>query len=131
MLRLTLTLLLLAACGDDEPVLEPTPIGPPAGSTELQWGEQLCQSQGCFACHRIDGGPSIGPALNGIAGLNRTLDDGRTVMVDADYLRESITDPDAARVAGYEDTTMPTYDLAPAQMDALIGFLQSLSVMAR
>ncbi|MBO6939942.1 MAG: cytochrome c [Deltaproteobacteria bacterium] len=131
MFRLLLLIVLLAACGDDEPRPEPTPIGPPAGSTDLEWGEQLFQSQGCFACHRIDGGPSVGPALNGVAGESRTLPDGRTVVVDADYLREALTEPEAVRVPGYEGTVMPTYELAPAQLDALIGYLQSLSVMAR
>jgi len=132
MLRLALSIALLAACSDDDPPLEPTPIGPLAGSDELQWGEQLYQTHGCVACHRIDGGASVGPPLNAVAGLSRTLADGRTVVADADYLREALDSPSAAVVRGYEGAAMPTYEnLAPAEMEALIGYLQSLSVMAR
>ncbi len=124
-------LVLLAACGEPEPPPTPDPIGPPAGMDELQWGEHLYQTRGCLACHRIDSGESIGPPLDGLAGSQRTLADGERVVVDADYLRAAIAEPDATRAAGYPPGAMPAYAFEPAQMEALIAYLQSLSVLAR
>jgi cytochrome c oxidase subunit 2 len=128
MSRLLTMLVLLAACAEPEPPPEPAPLGPPAGMDELQWGEHLFETRACLACHRIDSGDSVGPALDGVAGRSRTLADGRTVTADADYLRAAIAEPDAAVVSGYPEGTMPAYALEPPEMEALIGYLQSLSV---
>lgn len=132
MLRLALLIALLAACGDEDPALEQGPVGPPAGFDQLQWGEQLYQTRGCVACHRIDSGAAVGPALNGIVGERRALPDGRSVIVDADYLQEALVAPSEVIVPGYEDV-MPAYDelLAPAEREALVAYLQSLSVPRR
>jgi cytochrome c2 len=119
--------LLGAGCGDDA-TPPPTPqSGPPAGMTEVEWGERLFAVEGCMACHRIDGGPNVGPPLDRVAGSTRPLDDGSEVSADADYLRESLTAPGSAVVGGYE-AVMPTYDwLEPAELDALLVYLQHLA----
>lgn len=96
---------------------------------ELEWGEHLYETRGCIACHRIDSGESIGPALDGIAGAPRPLADGRRVTADADYLRAAIAEPDQAVTAGYDPGIMPAYALEPAEMEALIAYLQHLSIL--
>ena len=48
---------------------------------------------------RATGG--VGPKFVGLYGSQVTLDDGSTVVADDAYIRRSITDPDAQRVAGY------------------------------
>lgn len=130
-MRRSLLLLWLLGCSDAEPAPTVAPVGPPAGMNEIEWGELLYETTGCFACHRIDGGSTVGPPLDGLAGDSRTLVDGRTVVADADYLRRAITDPDADRVTGFGTRPMPAYDFEAAQLDALVAYLQSLSVLAR
>ena len=52
------------------------------------------------------------------------------MVADEAYLRESIQDPPAKVVLGFEkgDIGMPSYEgvLTPAQIDALIAYLKSL-----
>ena len=128
-LWLTLAIGGLTACGDDDGTPAPREVvGPPAGSDELEWGEQLFQTRGCVGCHRIDGGPSVGPPLDSMVGRPRTLADGTEIVVDEDYLRQSVLQPRAARAPG-SPSVMPSYEglLEPAELDALILYLQSLT----
>jgi cytochrome c oxidase subunit 2 len=55
------------------------------------------------------------------------LTDGTTVDVDANYLRESILNPQAKVVRGFQPV-MPTFrgSLNDRQIDALIAYMQSL-----
>jgi len=128
-MRLSTLLLLLAACGEPEPPPTPDPLGPPAGMDELEWGEHLYEVRGCLACHRIDSGESIGPPLDGVAGSPRPLAGGESVTADADYLRAAVAEPDEALVAGYAPGIMPAYAFEPAEMEALIAYLQHLSIL--
>lgn len=91
------------------------------------YGEQLYTAKACHTCHRIDGVAHTGPSFLGIYGAARELSDGSTVPVDENYLRESILNPQAKIVAGYQPV-MPTYQglLNDRQVDALIAFIKSL-----
>jgi len=70
-------------------------------------GEQLFQQHGCSGCHLSDGS-GRGPALAGRYGMQETLANGTTVVVDDTYIRESILTPQARLVAGY-GPVMPTF----------------------
>jgi cytochrome c oxidase subunit 2 len=91
-----------------------------------QAGEQLFQQQGCASCHL--GGPSArGPMLGGIYGRTVTLADGSRVKVDDNYLRESILNPSAKLVEGYQPI-MPTFQglLSEESVMQLIAYVKSL-----
>jgi cytochrome c oxidase subunit 2 len=95
------------------------------GSTEVE-GEQLFQQQGCIACH--SGAPGApGPELAGVFGAPVELADGRTVVRDENYLRESILNPSAKVVQGYQPI-MPSYEgrLTDEQVFALVTYIRSL-----
>jgi cytochrome c oxidase subunit 2 len=79
------------------------------GATEspAQRGEKLFQDLGCDTCHRADSLARC-PDLGGLYGRTVQLQTGQTVVADEAYLRESITDPGAKIVAGYENL-MPTF----------------------
>ena len=96
-----------------------------ASGSLVEQGQQVAESQGCIGCHSIDGSPGVGPTWQGLAGRTETLSDGSTVVVDDDYLIESIAAPNASLVAGYPPI-MPPYQLDEATMAALIAYLNSL-----
>ncbi len=98
--------------------------------TEAELGQQLVEINGCFKCHTIDGSPNDGPTWLGVYGSEEQLTDGTTVTVDEDYLRESILDPQAKTVVGFEGVDMPaTFGkvLSDEDIDHIIDFIESLS----
>jgi cytochrome c oxidase subunit 2 len=56
------------------------------------------------------------------------LEDGRTVIADEDYIRESILQPAAKIVSGFKPV-MPTFQgqISDEQLNALIAYVKSLS----
>ena len=90
-------------------------------------GKLLYQRRGCSQCHSIDGTAGTGPSFKGIYGKPAHLTDGRDVLVDDNYVRESILDPQAKIVAGFQPV-MSTYKgiLADDDITALIEFIKSL-----
>jgi cytochrome c oxidase subunit 2 len=52
--------------------------------------------------------------------------DGSTVVVDADFLKESIVEPNATIIEGYSGF-MPAYPLTDEQLDHLVAYTRSLS----
>jgi cytochrome c oxidase subunit 2 len=102
-----------------------------SSSTPLaQTGEKAFAELGCVTCHRSDA-QGRGPLLAGIYGKTVALEDGRSVMVDENYLRESILDPGAKVVAGYRPV-MPTFQgiISEEQLAALVAYVKSLTPVA-
>jgi len=96
-------------------------------------GRRLYRLHGCIACHSIET-PEIsmlGPTWKGLYGSQRTIAKG-VVRVTADdaYLRESILEPSAKVVDGYErgDVSMPSYAgvLTDPQIESIVQFIKSL-----
>lgn len=92
-----------------------------------QTGEKAFAELGCASCHRSDT-QGRGPLLAGIYGRPVALEDGRSVMVDENYLRESILDPGAKVVAGFRPV-MPTFQgiISEEQLAALVAYVKSLT----
>jgi cytochrome c oxidase subunit 2 len=89
-------------------------------------GESIFRAQGCGTCHRADGSGQ-GPALDGLFGRTVALATGETVLADEGYLRESILNPQAKIVAGYQPV-MPTFQGLVSEEDVmrLIAYVKSL-----
>ncbi len=69
-------------------------------ASNLTPGEALYAKHGCVTCH--DGGDAArGPMLAGKYGTEETLNSGETIIIDDEYIRESIYNPQAKLVAGY------------------------------
>lgn len=85
-------------------------------------------SKGCKQCHSVDGTAHTGPTLKGIFGHEVKLRDGSSVLVDDGYIRESLENPQAKVVAGF-DPVMPTYKgrLKDDEINAIIDYIKSLS----
>lgn len=90
--------------------------------------EALTMELGCPACHE---NPKLAPSLAGLAGRVVQFTDGGHAVADADYLREALLAPGKRVVAGYVNL-MPSYadELSPAEVDALVHYVQSLPVAA-
>ena len=90
-------------------------------------GMRLYKVRGCAQCHSTDGVAGHGPTFKNIFGHDVALKGGATVKVDENYLRESIIDPQAKIVAGFEPV-MPTYKgkLKGNEITALIEFIKTL-----
>jgi cytochrome c oxidase subunit II len=83
--------------------------GGPAEGTLAQQGEKLFQDLACNNCHNVEAGPQGRcPNLNNAFGRPVQLADGRTVVLDEAYIRESILNPDAKVHAGFQPI-MPTF----------------------
>jgi cytochrome c oxidase subunit II len=97
------------------------------GEAPLEKGKELFARSGCNACHSTDGKPGVGPTLKGLFGRQVKLSDGRAVTADEDYIRESIVDPNAKVVAGFQPV-MPTFkgSLKEDDISALITYIKTL-----
>lgn len=89
-------------------------------------GQQLSTSNGCIACHTVDGSPGVGPSWLGMWGRESKLQDGTTVTVDAEYFKRSIRNPGVEVVQGYPNV-MLNYFLSEEEIEDLIAFAVSLS----
>lgn len=79
-----------------------------SGSESLaSTGAKLFQQHACNTCHRPDS-LARGPNLEGLFGKQVRLSDGRTIVADEGYIRESIVNPAAKIVEGYQPI-MPTF----------------------
>ena len=89
--------------------------------------KRLYHVRGCSQCHSIDGTAGTGPSLKGIYGKPVQLTGGASVVADDNYIRESILEPQAKIVAGYQPV-MSTYkgQLSDDEITAIIEFLKSL-----
>jgi hypothetical protein len=79
-------------------------------TTLRQWAEKgltVWQAKTCFMCHSVKGVPLTGPSPIGVWGSRQKLVDGREVVVDEAYIRESILEPAIAITAGYPNLMLP------------------------
>jgi len=89
-------------------------------------GEKLFTQLACTTCH-VANGTGRGPSLNGVYGAKVLLADGSTVIADDGYIRESILQPKAKIVAGYQPV-MPTFQglVTEEQILNLTAYIKSL-----
>ncbi len=92
-----------------------------------EFGEKLYKDKACFTCHSIDGSTLVGPTFKGIFGRTEKMTDGSEVLSDENYIRESILEPQAKIVQGFQPI-MPTYQgvLKDEEIDALIAYFKTL-----
>lgn len=92
-----------------------------------EWGALQYTRKGCNSCHSVDGTPSKGPTWKGLYGKTEQLADGKTALVDDAYLQESMLQPSAKVVQGFQPI-MPSFQglLRPHEMKGLIEYIKSL-----
>ena len=111
----------LVAAAQDSPQDGANPI-----TTLAEQGRKLASEYGCFKCHTVDGTRHIGPTWLDLYRKSEKLQDGKTVVADEAYLTESMMDPAAKVVAGYQNV-MPTFQgRVPApEIAAIVEFIKT------
>ena len=98
-----------------------------SGPPDAGLGEDLVATYGCAACHTIDGSDLIGPTWLGLYGSQETLEDGTSVTVDDEYIKESIQDPNAKITAGFTAGLMQaTLGVRDEDIPHIIEYMKSL-----
>ncbi|MGD0674232.1 MAG: cytochrome c oxidase subunit II [Polyangiaceae bacterium] len=89
-------------------------------------GQKLSVSKGCVACHTTTGARLVGPSWKEIFGREESTDKG-AVNVDDNYIRESILQPQAKVVTGFQPV-MPTFSgqISDQEIDEIIAYIKSL-----
>jgi cytochrome c oxidase subunit 2 len=94
-------------------------------------GAKFFQSLGCATCHRMDT-QGRGPVLTGVFGKPQQMQSGEDVIADEAYIRESIVNPTAKVVMGFQPI-MPAYQgqVNEEQLLQLIAYIRSLGAPAQ
>ncbi|HEY0920811.1 c-type cytochrome [Devosia sp.] len=109
------------------------PTGPVASAqTQEALGAQLAEDNGCTACHSTGTDTLVGPGWGGLYGSASALADGSTVTADDAYISQSMLEPDARIVAGFEPGAMPSFAelIEPDQVEAIVAYIRSLGEQA-
>jgi cytochrome c oxidase subunit 2 len=94
-------------------------------------GEAIFEQLGCGTCHTPDG-KGRAPNLAGLFGSKVEIKGGAIVNADASYIRESIVNPLAKVVSGYEPI-MPTFQglATEDQIQQLIEYVKSIGPQSK
>ncbi len=104
----------------------PAAAAAPQGPSLAEAGAATFQQLGCPSCHRTGPG-ALGPYLGGVPGSQVKLTTGETVVADDAYLRESILNPLAKVVEGFQPVMPPFKGLvSEEQIMQLIAYIKSL-----
>jgi mono/diheme cytochrome c family protein len=102
-------------------------IPTPAVDDPVVRGQSVFTRSGCSGCHAIEGlsAGTVGPELTQIGTVSETRIEG---MDAEEYLRESIINPSAHIVEGYNDLMPKNFGelLSTGELEDLITFLSSL-----
>ncbi|MBK7878314.1 MAG: c-type cytochrome [Planctomycetes bacterium] len=101
--------------------------GPPLDLPPVELGQRSYQMRGCTQCHTVDGTKLVGPSFKGFLAREHKLTDGQVVEPNDAYIQESIEDPTAKVLAGFEPV-MPSFKgrLPEPEIKGLIAYIKSL-----
>jgi cytochrome c oxidase subunit II len=91
-------------------------------------GEQIYTQSGCNACHSLDGSTGVGPSWKSLVGHKVEMQNGEEITADENYIRQSILEPQAKIVKGYQPV-MPSFKgiLSDDDISALIAYMKTLN----
>lgn len=103
----------------------------PVGGKKILPGLGIVKNNGCIACHSIDGTKIVGPSFKGIYGEKTTvLVNGKEqqVIVDDNYILESVYEPNAKIVKGYQPNMMQPFKdiITKEQVKDIVAYIKSL-----
>ena len=101
-----------------------------SGETMVEAGQRQFQELGCETCHKSTSS-GRGPSLIGVYDKPVQLKNGQEVTVDVAYIRESILQPRAKIVEGYEPI-MPIFEgqISEQSLLQIVTYIKSLTESA-
>jgi cytochrome c oxidase subunit II len=95
-------------------------------------GFEVLKVYGCGACHSTDGTRIVGTSFKDLYGSSVEVLEGsasKTIVVDEEYIRKSVNDPNAQVVKGFTPGLMPGFKdkISEQEMVNLISYLKSVS----
>ena len=114
-------ILLIIGCQTNMSSNEFTP-----GSPEYK-GQDIFERMACNACHSVDGSLKLGPTVKSQYGKEIRHVDGTVVVIDDNYIRQSLLYPLKHIVDGYTPI-MPSYKpvLKDEEVEHLIAYIKAL-----
>ncbi len=110
-----------------------TEVARASGPVSVEEGRLVYERYGCIACHANDASAvsKLGPNFRGLYGADRTFQEGLVrVTANEAYIRESILEPSAKVVTGFNRTGMgmPSFAgvLTEQQLESIILYIKSL-----
>jgi cytochrome c oxidase subunit II len=99
-------------------------------------GFQVMQVHGCGACHSSDGTKLVGSSFKDLYGsqVEVMIDKkSKSLLVDEDYIRRSVYEPNAEVVKGFTPGLMPAYkdQITETEMANLVAYMKSISKYAK
>ncbi|MBI2608914.1 MAG: cytochrome c oxidase subunit II [Deltaproteobacteria bacterium] len=97
-------------------------------TSPIEKGRLVFEAKACNACHTVDGKPLVGPSFLKTYGTKRPLEGGGEILMDENYVRESLMDPQLKISKGYPPA-MPTFrgQLTDEEVNHVVAYLKSLS----
>ena len=90
-------------------------------------GQDIFERMACNACHSVDGSLKLGPTMKDQFGKEILHTDGTVMIIDDDYIRQSLLDPLKHIAEGYTPI-MPSYKpvLSDEDIENLIAYIKAL-----
>jgi cytochrome c oxidase subunit 2 len=109
-------------------------IKTPEGESDLDKvavGFNVIKMNGCVACHSSDGTKLVSNSFKGIWGkTHKVITDGkeRDIVVDAEYIKKSVYEPNADIVVGYNPGMMSSYkgQISEEEISQIAEYIKSL-----
>jgi cytochrome c oxidase subunit 2 len=100
---------------------------PYKGLAPAEIGGKVYQAR-CKQCHNLTSERLVGPGFLGVFGKTEHLEGGGTVLVDENYIRESLMNPNAKLVAGFPGGGMTPFagQLSEEEIMGVIEFLKTV-----
>jgi len=93
-------------------------------------GLELLKIKGCLTCHTINGSPLVGPTFKGMYGKKETVITAgkeRTIIINDEYIKKSLLEPNADIVKGFQPIMPPQKDLLKEKdISQIIEYLKKL-----
>lgn len=102
----------------------------PGSQDQAAGGKQVFNNTGCNTCHTLSDAEATGEVGPSLDELGQVAGERKPGTKPEDYVRESIVDPAAFAVEGFDGGTMPAdYEkrLTPEEIDSLVEYLLDVS----